>query len=133
MLNTVMAGTPVNYDTSYQLQGGTSEWYCISINPVKNLKGHTIGLCCSATNITAGKLAEMERMRISNDLVQRNKDLEQFAYIISHNLRAPLANIIGLSKILKQPDISSDEKIESEEFLFQSIAKLDEIVKDLNQ
>jgi signal transduction histidine kinase len=48
-------------------------------------------------------------------------------------LRAPLANIIGLSKILKQEDISTDDKVESEEFLFQSITKLDEIVKDLNQ
>src|SRR5258708_29501620 len=74
----------------------------------------------------------MERMRVSNDLVQRNNDLEQFAYIISHNLRAPLANIIGLSKILKQHDLPPDEKIESEEFLFKSIIKLDEIVKDLN-
>jgi PAS domain S-box-containing protein len=132
MMNAALAGSSFNYETNYPLQDGSSIWYCINIDPVKDLKNHTIGLCCSATNITAGKLAEQERTRISNDLVQRNKDLEQFAYIISHNLRAPLANIIGLSKLLRQTDLLPNEKIESEEFLFQSIAKLDEIVKDLN-
>jgi PAS domain S-box-containing protein len=133
MLNSALAGNSFNYETSHLLKDGSSIWYRISINPVRDLKNHIIGLCCSATDITAGKLAELERTRVSNDLVQRNKDLEQFAYIISHNLRAPLANIIGLSKILKQTDLSQSDKIASEEFLFQSIAKLDEIVKDLNQ
>jgi PAS domain S-box-containing protein len=133
MMNAAMAGSPANYEATYPLQDGSSEWYYISINPVKDLENHIIGLCCSATNITSGKLAELERIKISNDLVLRNKDLEQFAYIISHNLRAPLANIIGLSQLLKQADLPLNEKIESEEFLFQSIAKLDEVVKDLNQ
>jgi len=133
MMHTVLAGSPVNYEADYPQQDGSVEWYCISINPVKDLENHIIGLCCSATNITSSKLAEIERIRITNDLVQRNKDLEQFAYIVSHNLRAPLANIIGLSQLLKQPDLPVNEKMESEEFLFRSIAKLDEIVKDLNQ
>jgi len=45
------------------------------------------------------KLAEIERIKMVNELILRNKDLEQFAYIISHNLRAPVANIIGASSI----------------------------------
>ncbi|MDB5122158.1 MAG: domain S-box protein [Mucilaginibacter sp.] len=133
MMDAAMAGRPVNYEANYPLQDGPGEWYCISVNPVKDAEHHTIGLCCSATNITTSKAAELERNRISNDLVHRNKDLEQFAYIVSHNLRAPLANIISLSRMLRQDDLSSHDKAESEEFLFQSIAKLDEIVNDLNQ
>jgi K+-sensing histidine kinase KdpD len=133
MMNAAMAGTPVNYEADYPLQDESREWYSISITPVKDAENHIIGLCCSATNITTSKAAELERNRISNDLVHRNKDLEQFAYIVSHNLRAPLANIISLSRMLRQDDLSLHDKAESEEFLFQSIAKLDEIVNDLNQ
>jgi PAS domain S-box-containing protein len=132
MLNSALTGNSFNYETNYPLQDGSGKWYCINIDPVKDLKNHTIGICCSATDITASKMAELEMIRIGNDLVQRNNDLEQFAYIISHNLRAPLANIIGLSKILKQNNLLPNEKIESEEFLFRSVLKLDEIVKDLN-
>jgi len=133
MMNTVISGTPVNYETDYPLQDGSSEWYCISINPVNDLKNHIIGICCSATNITTGKLAEMEQVRISNDLVNRNKDLEKFAYMVSHDMRAPLANIISLSQMLKQADFPPDEKIELEEFLFHSITKLDEVIKHMNE
>ncbi|MDB5132090.1 MAG: domain S-box protein [Mucilaginibacter sp.] len=133
MMSAAMAGNPVNYEANYPQQDGPGEWYCISINPVKDTEHHTIGLCCSATNITTSKTAELERNRVSNDLVHRNKDLEQFAYIVSHNLRAPLANIISLSRMLRQDDLPLNDKAESEEFLFQSISKLDEIVNDLNQ
>jgi len=132
MMNSALVGVSFNYEANYPLQDGSGVWYRINIDPVKDLKNHIIGICCSATNITAAKIAELETIKVSNDLVQRNNDLEQFAYIVSHNLRAPLANIIGLSKILKQDDLPVNEKIQSEEFLFQSILKLDEIVKDLN-
>src|SRR5207253_2184117 len=40
----------------------------------------------TAKDITHRKIAEQERTKIMNDLVQRNKELEQFAYIVSHNL-----------------------------------------------
>ncbi|MDB5112710.1 MAG: domain S-box protein [Mucilaginibacter sp.] len=132
MMNSTLAGNSFSYETNCPLKDGSSEWYSINIDPVKDLKNKIIGICYSAINITASKMAELETVKVSNDLVQRNKDLEQFAYIISHNLRAPLANIIGLSTILKKEDLRPNEKNELEEFLFQSVLKLDEIVKDLN-
>jgi signal transduction histidine kinase len=91
-----------------------------------------MGLCCSAIKITPAKIAEIERVRLTDDLVQRNRDLEQFSYIVSHNLRAPIANITGLVQILKQANLSLDERVATENFLFQSVLKLDEVAKDLN-
>jgi PAS domain-containing protein len=132
-MQTVLSGTPVHYEADYPLQDGSPVWYSISINPVKNPAGHVIGLCLSATDITSGKLGELERAKITDDLVQRNKDLEQFAYIISHNLRAPLANIIGLAQLLRQDSLSADEKTELEQMLSLSIENLDRVIGDLNQ
>ncbi|MDB4901824.1 MAG: putative two-component hybrid sensor and regulator [Mucilaginibacter sp.] len=132
MMHAALTGHSVNYEACSLLQSGASEWYHISMSPVKDLHDKTIGICCSAINITSAKLAEKEHNRITDDLVQRNKDLEQFSYIVSHNLRAPLANITGLAQILREVDISLSERTETENFLFQSILKLDEIVIDLN-
>ena len=78
------------------------------------------------------KLAEIERIKMVNELILRNKDLEQFAYIISHNLRAPLANIIGASSALNDPDLSLEDKGILSRGINTSIIKLDEVVKDLN-
>jgi len=132
MMYEAMTGDPIHYEAYYPLLNGEPEWYNISINAVKDHHDKTIGLCCSAINITSAKLAEIERARITEDLERRNNDLEQFSYIVSHNLRAPLANITGLAQILKQADISLQERTETEDLLFQSVMKLDEIIRDLN-
>ncbi|MES2618762.1 MAG: PAS domain-containing protein [Bacteroidota bacterium] len=86
----------------------------------------------SHQNISERKLVELERTKITEDLTQRNNDLEQFAYIISHNLRGPVVNIMGISTAME--DLSNDEenKLILNNALNKSVAKLDEVVKDLN-
>jgi PAS domain S-box-containing protein len=84
-------------------------------------------------DITDRKLSEIERSKIVNDLTLKNRDLEQFSYIISHNLRSPVANIIGLLSIMNQPELTDVEKEIIGRGINESVTKLDDIVKDLNQ
>lgn len=81
---------------------------------------------------TQRKLAEIELNKLTNDLVQRNTDLEQFAYIVSHNLRAPLANIIGFTDTLITDSTNLTDKGYFLEALSHSVKKLDEVITDLN-
>jgi PAS domain S-box-containing protein len=83
-------------------------------------------------DVTETKMAEEEREKIIADIVQRNKDLEQFSYIISHNLRAPVANIIGISAMAQDDSLEPDMKKEVLEGLAQSVQKLDDVISDLN-
>jgi len=83
-------------------------------------------------DITERKLAEIERIKLVNDLMARNTELEQFAYIISHNLRAPVANIIGASRALDGPNLTRENKEALGKGINTSVKKLDEVVKDLN-
>ncbi len=76
--------------------------------------------------------AELKEKKITADLIQRNKDLEQFAYIISHNLRAPVANITGLSDAILEKNLNEDEKELFIEAIANSIKKLDDVIIDLN-
>jgi signal transduction histidine kinase len=91
-----------------------------------------IGTACHSRNITERKLAELERSKINNELTQRNKDLEQFSYIISHNLRAPVANILGATKRLNDPLLSKEKQNVLSEGLNESASKLDNVIKDLS-
>ncbi|BAU53602.1 sensor histidine kinase [Mucilaginibacter gotjawali] len=77
-------------------------------------------------------LANEERTKMVGDLMLRNMDLEQFAYIISHNLRAPVANIIGASSVLNDNDLSLTDKETIFKGINVSVTRLDEVVKDLN-
>lgn len=83
-------------------------------------------------DVSEQKLQQEERDKITNDLIQRNKDLEQFAYIVSHNLRAPLANIKGLTTLIQIPDLKDEIFDESMHGLQESVNKLDEVIMDLN-
>ncbi|MEP7106959.1 MAG: ATP-binding protein [Ferruginibacter sp.] len=94
--------------------------------------GKPTGLHGIAHDITELKLAETERTKMVNDLMLRNKDLEQFAYIISHNLRAPVANILGATNVLTDPRLSPEKKEVLRQGLIESVTRLDNIVKDLN-
>ncbi|MDB4902279.1 MAG: domain S-box protein [Mucilaginibacter sp.] len=83
-------------------------------------------------DITERKVAEIERSKIVNDLTLKNRDLEQFSYIISHNLRSPVANIIGLLSVMNQPELTDSEKEIIGRGINESVTRLDDIVKDLN-
>ena len=83
-------------------------------------------------DITEQKRAEEERTRMMADIVQRNKDLEQFSYIISHNLRAPVANITGVTELLQMPDIDENDEKNFIRDLGASVKKLDDVIMDLN-
>jgi len=83
-------------------------------------------------DITEQKNAETDRIKMVNDLMLRNAELEQFGYIISHNLRAPVANIIGASSVLCDPGTSDKDKEMLNTGINASVIKLDNVVKDLN-
>jgi PAS domain S-box-containing protein len=84
------------------------------------------------SDVTKSKLAEIEKDTITKDLLQRNKDLEQFAYIVSHNLRSPVASILGLSALWNNPAVRESEKEYISKGVLTSVQKLDEVIKDLN-
>jgi len=90
------------------------------------------GLSIYFKDITERKFGEIERGKIVSDLLKRNNDLEQFSYIISHNLRAPVANIIGLAEELSRNRIEEGEDHKLMDYLIDSTKKLDAVIIDLN-
>lgn len=91
------------------------------------------GIVANYRDVTERKEAELNEAQMTRDLVQRNKDLEQFAYIVSHNLRGPVANILGISNILRQPGTRESDRAEALEGIFIATSKLDEVILDLNR
>jgi PAS domain S-box-containing protein len=67
----------------------------------------------------------------NHQLIKRNRNLEQFTYVISHNLRAPLANIISITELLKDVD-TGGEASSLIQGLNTSILTMDNIIKDIN-
>ncbi|MCE3227268.1 MAG: hypothetical protein K0S32_1819 [Bacteroidetes bacterium] len=91
-----------------------------------------IGTACYSRDVSQRLKQEKEREKMMADLTRYSKNLEQFAYVVSHNLRSPVANIIGLSGLLNS-EISDEDKVLSQQHLVKAVTQLDVIVKDLNK
>ncbi len=68
----------------------------------------------------------------NSELIDYNHQLEQFAFITAHNLRAPVARILGLGNVLELPGITDTEKQEITPKIMISCRELDSVIKDLN-
>jgi len=69
--------------------------------------------------------------KTNGELIEHNSRLEQFAFIISHNLRAPMARLVGLSSVL---NLTKEEKDKENivNLMVRSTSELDGVIKDLS-
>ncbi|GEO04942.1 hypothetical protein AAE02nite_26060 [Adhaeribacter aerolatus] len=103
----------------------------VLVEPVFDAQGNCLRLVGMVHDITERKEAEMKQERLTQDLYRHNRDLQQFTYIVSHNLRAPLANALGLVKHLPAIDTNTALYQQYLTHLKTSIQKLDTILKDV--
>lgn len=69
-------------------------------------------------------------VQANQKIINQNKELQNFVYVISHNLRRPLANLLGLQSLYKDGiDPENDEVLT---MMQRSCEALDNTIKDLN-
>lgn len=72
-----------------------------------------------------------ERELLINELTKNNKELKQFSFITSHNLRAPLTNLIAIADLIDSDKIEDKGTRELIEGFKTSTVKLNETLNDL--
>lgn len=82
------------------------------------------------TDITARKEAEEELIRNITALKKTNFELDRFAYSVSHDLRAPLASILGLVSFIEE-DTQEPETAEHAKMIRSGIVRLDDFIKNI--
>ncbi len=68
----------------------------------------------------------------NSELIKHNNELRQFSYTISHNLRGPVASLLGLTHLIKSEELNTESK-EIFDHISSSAKRLDTIIKDLNK
>lgn len=72
-----------------------------------------------------------ELLENNQQLIQYNNELQQFSYTVSHNLRGPVATIMGLIHIIDQENAGSSSPVYGH--LKKAMHQLDETIRDLNR
>lgn len=88
-------------------------WVILDVSVVRNADGAPAFLISEVQDITTSRLMQEQIILQKNQLeetaqrlTKRNRQLEEFNQIVSHNLRAPVGNIITLLELY---DFSNDE------------------------
>ncbi len=80
---------------------GTTLYFRENARTVCNNAGDILYYDGTVEDITELRRAEEKLQQYATDLEQSNKEIKQFAFIVSHDLRAPLVNLKGFSTELR--------------------------------
>jgi signal transduction histidine kinase len=80
--------------------------------------------------ITTRKKAEEKLQRTNNELSKRNTELDNFVYSVSHDLRAPIATVLGLINLAKK-DIDVHMKDMYLDMIHKSAVQQDLFIREI--
>ena len=81
-----------------------------------------------------GAMQDIDKQkRYEQQLISRNEQLEEIAWINSHEVRRPLSNILALTRLIKEYPNPSDELSTFIEHLYNSSQELDDAVSLVNK
>ncbi|MDO6388902.1 PAS domain S-box protein [Pontibacter sp. BT731] len=132
ILPALKRGERQHYEMRIITKDAECRWLMFRISPRKDDNGLVYRIDGSASDMTSYKEAQRKRDELTDQLLKQNQNLQQFAYIVSHNLRAPIANILGLTTIYNKHKPDSPMNPRVIENLFKSAKLLDTTIRDLN-
>jgi len=113
-LESIWQGASFTYEVNYR-----NKTFFNKLKPIKNKKGEIESFVMILVDIT-------ERKQREKKIIQQNQKLRTIAWKQSHEVRAPLANILGLVNLMKYAE--SGEYNTYIKYLEEATKKLDDII-----
>lgn len=113
----------INFDNRYVTSSGETIWLSWTSQPIPEQKV----IFAIAKQITHQKRLEQETHKLLMDLSSVNDELKELNLIVSHDLRSPLGNLMGVFDLLDLTAVEDPDTLE----LIQILHKTAERLKDI--
>jgi PAS domain S-box-containing protein len=127
----LLSFSQVEVETVHYKKGGEAYWVYISLIPISNAAGQFTHWISIQRDTTGRKKRELEREELVKELTKSNKELKQFSYITSHNMRSPLTNLMAIADLIDTSLIPDETTVQLIEGFKSSTISLNETLEDL--
>ena len=130
----LQSGQPLhNREEQTKLADGQPGWILVNKVPLRDPDGNIIGLVGISRDITQRKQADEKLRTYAAKLERSNRDLQDFAYIASHDLQEPLRKIQAFGDRLKAKynDVLGDTGRDYLARMFDAAGRMQTLINDL--
>ena len=125
-------GEFIRFEATVQRPSGECPTFDISFHPIRNEQGQVVLIVPEGRDITERKRAEEELKRSNEQLIRVNRELEEFAYVASHDLQEPLRIVnIYTQIILKELGEEKPGMAQYAAFVQQGVTRMEVLIQDL--
>ena len=76
-------------------------WVSVNAGPLRDAEGRVVGGVAAFRDITARKRQDDALKTMADELARSNQDLQQFAFMVSHDLQQPLRKVSRFCQLLQ--------------------------------
>ena len=126
-------GLANSYEVIVKQKDGELKNWLVSGAPNYNLNGEVIGSIGIHLDITDIKNLQKQKEKLLNDLESTNNELQEYAHIVSHDLKSPLRSINALVSWLKEDNKGKIDKISMQNFglIENTLEKMENLISDI--
>jgi PAS domain S-box-containing protein len=121
----------VSLDLEANSVKGGRFWLNIALTPLLDSEGVCTHWIAILRDVSSRMKREQEREKLIKELTQNNLDLKQFSFITSHNLRAPLTNLLSIASLLEPTEQMDSDTVKLIDGFKTSTNNLNDILNDL--
>ncbi len=121
------------YEVTAKNKENADRYWLISGAPNYNINDEIIGSIGIHLDITKQKKLEIQKENLLEKLKKSNEELEEYAHIVSHDLKSPLRNISALANWIKTDNLSKlkPESIQHFKQLELTLEKMDTLISGI--
>ena len=126
----IIATEPTVYEDFVQLPND-EKWFLSAYTKIADSHNKVYGVQIVSQDITTLKTTEIELQKAKEKAVESDRLKSAFLANMSHEIRTPMNGILGFTQLLREPDLSSEQKEAYIDIVHQSGQRMLNTVNDI--